>query len=130
IREFSILVFPYAKLRRCSSLSCDVETFFLASSRSSCRRLVTIHPSDMKHLTTGSAEENPVSVESGTRVLPAHSILAQGRYCGLEPKGEQRRGIRRSEGPDAPLATVYCRVAAINRASGLRSPWSAAIRDL
>jgi hypothetical protein len=28
------------------------------------------------HLTTGSAEENPVSPASGTRVLPAHSILA------------------------------------------------------
>ena len=62
---------------RCSSFSCDVETFFLASSRSSCRRLVMNSPSDTMHLTTGRAEENPASLASGTRVLPAHSIPAQ-----------------------------------------------------
>jgi hypothetical protein len=30
-----------------------------------------------EHRTTGRAEENPASLASGTRVLPAHSILAQ-----------------------------------------------------
>src|SRR6266849_2463388 len=93
MREFSIFVLPYAKLRRCSSFSCDVRTFFLASSRSSCRRFVMIHPRDMMHLTTGGAEENPVSVVPRTRVLPAHSILAE-RVLWTRAQEGQTRGTR------------------------------------
>src|SRR5580658_9156621 len=57
MREFSILVFPYAKLRRCSSFSCGVGTFFLASSRSSCRRSVINSPLAQGFYGHGSEEE-------------------------------------------------------------------------
>src|SRR4030088_881476 len=70
MREFSIFVLPYAKLRRCSSFSCDVRSLFLASSRSSCRWSVMIHLWDMTHFTTAGAEENPVSLVPRARVLP------------------------------------------------------------
>jgi hypothetical protein len=57
MREFSILVFPHAKLRRCSSFSCGVGTFFLASSRSSCRRSVINSPLAQGFYGHGSEEE-------------------------------------------------------------------------
>lgn len=58
MRGFSIFVFPHAKLRRCSSFSCGVGTFFRASSRSCCKRVGIVHPQGIpQNLITGETAE-------------------------------------------------------------------------
>src|SRR5580698_9234594 len=98
MREFSILVFPHAKLRRCSSFSCGVGTFFLASSRSSCRRSVINSPLAQGFYGHGSEEE-------------------QG--CGIPPfERRERWGTR-------PLSTRKKEKAGANSVSAVRTLLSA-----
>ena len=79
-------------LRRGNALSGFVEKFLQTIGHNS--------PLGHMHPTTGGAEENPVSLASGTRVLPAHSILAQvelwtreqeGRVSGVPPFERRER---------------------------------------
>ena len=56
-------------LRRGNALSGFVKKFLQTIGHNS--------PLGHMHLTTGGAKENPTSLASGTRVLPAHPILAQ-----------------------------------------------------
>ena len=77
MREFSILVFPYAKLRRCSSISCGVVLRFRACSRSSCSLFVMGYPRGELHSSTRNPEEienDDSGISVATVILPTGII--------------------------------------------------------